>query len=73
MKKIVAILALSSLAGCQGSNEHGECVGFGKQDATKTYELSTRNAVWTAVFVESLWAPAAWALEYAYCPTGDKR
>jgi ABC-type uncharacterized transport system auxiliary subunit len=72
MKKFLTVIAIM-LAGCAGENEHGECVGFGKQSPEKTYELSTRNAVVAAIFFQSFWVPVAWALEYAYCPTGENQ
>ena len=69
MRSMLIVAALL-LAACKGETEHGECVGFGKEDPALKYELSTRNAVVTAVFAGGIVVPVVWALEYAYCPTG---
>jgi hypothetical protein len=71
MKYLLLVLFLVS---CSGSNEHGECVGFsdGDRDPRLEYEVSTRNAIWSFIGVETIIAPVLWATDYAYCPVGLK-
>lgn len=70
MKKFVLAAALLLSTACKGETEYGECQGLTKQKPGLEYEISTRNAVWTALFVQSIVVPVVWALEYAYCPVG---
>lgn len=70
MKKLVLAAALLLSTACKGETEYGECQGFGKEEPGLKYELSTRNAVWTAIFTAGILFPVVWALEYAYCPVG---
>lgn len=75
MKKLILLAALAlSLTGCENGTEFGECVGLSdsQRDPGLVYEVSTRNAIVSIIFFETLVVPVVWALEHAYCPVGTK-
>jgi len=74
MKKL-AIVVLASLffVGCENSTTYGECIGFDDEEVKELkYEISIRNAVISAIFIESIVVPVIWALDDAKCPIGEK-
>jgi len=73
MKKFFALMLLISVSACTLDNEHGRCIGIAeKENPNLDYEFSAWNIVWTALFVQSLFAPAVWIFRCAKCPTGKK-
>jgi len=74
MKAVVLVLGLSfAMLGCKGSTEYGECIGAlddGKSHLV--YETSIRNAIWSAIAIETIIAQILWLTDYAKCPVGTK-
>ena len=75
MKKTLVAAAIALvLAGCQGANQWGECIGISDEDADPAlrYDFSVRNAIWSVVGFETGIAPILWVTDYARCPVGRK-
>ena len=68
---LVISTALLTSTACKSETEHGQCIGLDDEPRPDLqYEISTRNAVWTAIGVETIVAPVIWGLSMAYCPVG---
>lgn len=73
MKHIILSLCLVSLTACKTETEFGECIGFQEDESPELkYEISVRNAVWTAIAIETVVAPVLWFLTTAKCPVAKK-
>lgn len=67
----VYFLAISLLAGCESSTEHGSCIGIqDEKDAGLQYKISVRNLVLGVVFFEMVFPPIVVGLNEFYCPVG---
>jgi hypothetical protein len=73
---VAGILALTlGVAGCESSNQYGECVGIQdmKQESSKLeYHVPARNIILTVIFSGSLIAPAFFFFADFECPIGPK-
>ena len=71
MKKILALVGLLALAGCEGSTQYGSCIGVGSTEQPKLrYDYSARNIVLAVIFSETLFVPLVVVLCDAQCPVG---
>ena len=67
--KILALSLALAVGGCTFSNENGKCISpFEEGKPGVQYEISTRNTIWSALFLESVFAPALWILKCGKCP-----
>lgn len=72
--KLIYILFISlALSSCKFSTDEGSCIGFfSKEDPELSYEVSTRNLVWTFLGGASVIIPVMWAAVNAKCPVEKK-
>lgn len=71
MRKVIGLLivVLFLTVNCRFSNDAGECIGFDDKEVPGIeYEISTRNAVWTALGSEMIWPVILWIVRTAKCP-----
>lgn len=73
MTKLLSLLLLIGLTGCQGSTEYGKCIGLGEEEKPNLeYRASTRNIILSVLFIETIFVPVVVALNEVYCPVGEK-
>ena len=74
MKKLLLLVfALMLTVGCTERTNFGECIGFDdNEELSLEYEISIKNAVISAIFVETIIVPIVWALDDAKCPVGKR-
>lgn len=70
MKKLFVLLALMTFAGCQCSNQYGDCIGVADDPTPGVrYKVSVLNIILAVVFVETIFVPAYVILADLKCPT----
>lgn len=73
MKKLIAILIISLLAGCTNSTAYGPCVGItDDKDPSKVYKVSAWNTFLAVIFVETIFVPVIVVSNNIQCPRADK-
>lgn len=72
MKKLwIVLFLLMSVAGCQCSTKHGDCIGLADDpEPGLQYKASHRNIILGLIFFETLIVPADVVLFRLKCPSG---
>jgi hypothetical protein len=69
--KLLALLLLVSLLGCESSTKYGRCVGINDvKDPTLVYKYSARNLIIGVVFFQMIAPPILVGLNELQCPVG---